>query len=597
MFLRASNRRKNGKDHRYYSVVENRRVRGKKHVQKTLLYLGEINDTQKASWTKTIDAIDERSHRQVALFPQDRDIPEGIEIGLQVKLSQLQLHRPRQWGACWMACDLWRQLKLDEFWEQRLSQSRKGTQWHLVLQTLVTYRLIDPGSEWRLHRYWFDHSAMADLLGEDFRLAQKDTLYRCHDLLLEHKEDLFTHLKKRWETLFGAKFEILLYDLTSTYFESDPPFDDKRQFGYSRDKRPDCVQVVIALVVTTEGFPLAYEVMSGNTADSTTLRGFLKKIEDQYGKADRVWVMDRGIPTEEVLAEMRDSSTPISYLVGTPKARLNRYEQQLTEQSWKTVREDVSVKLISEGDEIYVYAQSGNRIEKERAMRKRRLRKLLTELKELRNRKRLKRDTLLMKLGALKRDAGRAYQLIEIRIPKSKEAITPETFAWKVNWKKYREVYRREGRYLLRSNLEASDPSKLWEYYIQLTQVEEAFKNLKGDLAIRPIHHRLEKRIEAHIFIAFLAYSLHVTLGKRCQQKATGLTPRSVLEQLKAMQMIDVTIPTVDGRWLQMARYTHPDKAQQLLLAQLGMELPPQPPPKITQEQLSPRCGEDLDPK
>jgi transposase len=597
MFLRASNRRKNGKDHRYYSVVENRRVRSGKHVQKTLLYLGEINDTQKASWTKTIDAIDERSHRQVALFPEDRDIPEGIEVGLQVKLSQLQLHRPRQWGACWMACDLWRQLKLDEFWEQRLRESRKGTPWHLVLQTLVAYRLIDPGSEWRLHRYWFDHSAMADLLGEDFRLAQKDTLYRCHDLILEHKEDVFTHLRERWETLFSAKFEILLYDLTSTYFESDPPFDDKRKFGYSRDKRSDCVQVVIALVVTTEGFPLAYEVMSGNTADNTTLRGFLKKIEDQYGKADRVWVMDRGIPTEEVLAEMRKSSTPVSYLVGTPKARLNRYEQQLTELPWKVVRDDVSVKLLPEGDEIYVYAQSGNRIQKERAMRKRRLRKLLNELKKLRDRKRLTRDTLLMKLGELKRDAGRAYGLLNIQLPESKEAITSETFSWTLNWKKYREVYRREGRYLLRSNLEGSDPAKLWEYYIQLTQVEEAFKNLKGDLAIRPIHHRLEERIEAHIFIAFLAYCLHVTLGKRCRQRATGLTPRSVLEQLKTMQMIDVSIPTVDGCWLQMARYTQPDKAQQLLLAQLGMELPPQPPPKITLEQINPHCGEDPGPE
>ena len=359
-----------------------------------------------------------------------------------------------------MVCDLWRQLKLDEFWEQRLRESRKGTPWHLVLQTLVTYRLIDPGSEWRLHRHWFDHSTMADLLGEDFRLAQKDTLYRCHDLILEHKADVFTHLKERWKTLFSAKFEILLYDLTSTYFESDPPFDDKRKFGYSRDKRLECVQVVIALVVTTEGFPLAYEVMSGNTADNTTIRGFLKKIEDQYGKADRVCMMDRGIPTEEVLAEMRKSTTPVSYLVGTPKVRLNRYEQRLTEQPWKAVREDVSVKLLPEGDEIYVYAQSGNRVQKERAMRKRRFRKVLSELKKLRDRKRLTRDTLLMKLGELKRDAGSVYGLLNIQLSQFKEAITSETFSWTLNWKKYREVYRREGRYLLRSNLEGSDPAK-----------------------------------------------------------------------------------------------------------------------------------------
>jgi transposase len=594
VFLRATNRIKDGKDHRYFSVVENRRVRGGKHVQKTVLYLGEINDTQKAAWTKTIDAIDEREHRQVALFPEDREVPEGVDVGVQVRLKELTLHRPRQWGACWLACELWDQLGLGAFWKERLGASRKGTQWAHVVQTLTSYRLIDPGSEWRLHRYWFDHSAMADLLGEDFKIAQKDTLYRCHDRLLEHKEDLFGHLKGRWEALFDARCEVLLYDLTSTYFESDPPFDDKRQFGYSRDKRPDCVQVVIALVVTPEGFPLGYEVMAGNTADNTTLRGFLKKIEKEHGKAERVWVMDRGIPTEEVLAEMRQSSTPLYYLVGTPKGRLSRYEKQLTDMPWETVRQDVSVKLLSEADEIYVYAQSHNRIKKERAIRKRRLRRLLKQLGELRNRKRLTRDALLMKLGAARKEAGRTFGLLDITLPEPDESITPENFHWRINLGKYRQAYRREGRYLLRSNLPAQNPARLWEYYIQLTEIEEAFRNLKGDLAIRPIHHQLQSRIEAHIFIAFLAYCLHVTLKQRCKQHATGLTPRSVLEQLKAMQMIDVRIPTVDGRWLKMSRYTQPDKAQQLLLAQLHLVLPPQPPPEITSGRFEKHCGEDL---
>lgn len=587
-------RHKDGKDHRYYSVVENRRVRGGKHVQKTLLYLGEINDAQKASWSKTIDTIYEREHRQVALFPEDREVPEGVELGVQVRLKELQLLRPRQWGACWLACELWDQLGLGEFWQKRLGRSRKGTEWLHVLQTLVCYRLIDPGSEWRLHRYWFDHSAMADLLEEDFKIAHKDTLYRCHDRLLAHKEDLFKHLKARWEELFDARCEVLLYDLTSTYFESDPPFEGKRQFGYSRDKRSDCVQVVIALVVTPDGFPLGYEVMAGNTADKTTLRGFLEKIERQHGKAERVWVMDRGIPTEEVLAEMREASTPVYYLVGTPKGRLSRYEEALTTQPWKTVRDDVSVKLLEDGDEIYVYAQSQNRIHKERAMRKRRLKKLIATLHDLRNQKRLTRDGLLMKLGAAKKVAGRAFGLMEITLPAPDAPINAQTFHWRINRTKYRRVYRREGRYLLRSNLPADNPAKLWEYYIQLTEIEEAFRNLKGDLAVRPIHHRKEDRIEAHIFVAFLAYCLHVTLRKRCQNQATGLTPRSVLEQLKAMQMIDVQIPTVDGRWLKMSRYTQPDKAQQLLLAQLQLLLPPQPPPEITGEQVQPSCGEDL---
>jgi len=594
MFLRVNNRRKDGKDHRYYSVVENRRVRGGKHVQKTVLYLGEINDTQKAAWTKTIDAIDEREHRQVALFPEDRAIPDGVDLGVQVRLKELRLERPRQWGACWLACELWDQLELGEFWRRRLPTSRKGTEWLHVLQTLVCYRLIDPGSEWRLHRYWFDHSAMADLLGEDFKIAQKNTLYRCHDRLLEHKDDLFKHLKGRWEMLFDARCEILLYDLTSTYFESDPPFDDKRQFGYSRDKRSDCVQVVIALVVTPEGFPLGYEVMAGNTADNSTLRGFLEKIEKLHGKAERVWVMDRGIPTESVLAEMRGAATPVSYLVGTPKGRLSRYEQDLAAQPWEKVRDDVAVKLLQDGDEVYVYAQSHKRIKKERSMRLRRLKNLVKRLHALRNQKRITRDALLMKLGAAKTAAGRAFKLMDITLPEPDQPINAETFHWQINRAQYRRAYRREGRYLLRSNLPPDNPAKLWKYYIQLTEVEEAFRNLKGDLAIRPIHHQLESRIEAHIFIAFLSYCLHVTLKQRCKQNAAGLTPRSVLEQLKAMQMIDVKIPTVDGRWLKMARYTQPDKAQQLLLAQLHLVLPPQPPPEITRDQSDRACGEDL---
>jgi len=588
MFLRVTNRRKDGKDHRYYSVVENRRVRGGKQVQKTLLYLGEINDSQKAAWTRTIDVIDERGPRQIALFPEDRDIPEGVDPGVRVKLNEIQLHRPRQWGACWLACELWDQLELGAFWKPRLPPSRKGTHWLHVLQTLVCYRLIDPGSEWRLHRYWFDHSAMGDLLGEDFKLAQKDTLYRCHDRLLAHKDELFGHLKGRWETLFEARCEVLLYDLTSTYFESDPPFEGKRQFGYSRDKRSDCVQVVIALVLTPEGFPLGYEVMAGNTADNTTLRGFLQKIEKQYGKAKRVWVMDRGIPTEEVLKEMRESPTPVYYLVGTPKGRLSRHEKELSEKPWENVREGVSVKLLEDGKELYIYAQSQGRIHKERAMRLRRLKRLIQTLQALRKQKRLTRDALLMKLGAARKDAGRAFGLMDITLPEAGQPIDTTTFHWRIDRAKYRRVYRREGRYLLRSNLPPDNPAQLWEYYIQLTEIEEAFRNLKGDLAVRPVYHQNESRIEAHIFIAFLSYCLHVTLRQRCKQHAPGLTPRSVLEQLKVMQMIDVGLPTVDGRWLQMSRYTQPDKAQQLLLAQLHLKLPPQPPPKITREPVEP---------
>ena len=310
MFLRAKIRKKDGKRHRYWSVVENKRVAGGRVVQKHVLHLGEINDSQELAWRRSIEVLDEEADRPktLALFPEDRcaeTLPDASIVRL--KLSQLRLCRPRQWGACWLALSLWEELRLDRFWSERLPASRKGTRWDQELFVLVAYRLLAPGSEWRLHREWFERTALADLLGGDFGLAEIHKLYRCHDRLLEHKEALFHHLTERWRDLFAARFDLLLYDLTSTYFEAEPPFaeGDKRRFGYSRDHRPDCVQVVIALVVTPEGLPLAYEVLSGNTADKTTLRDFLAKIERQYGKARRVWVMDRGIPTEETLAEMR----------------------------------------------------------------------------------------------------------------------------------------------------------------------------------------------------------------------------------------------------------------------------------------------------
>jgi transposase len=467
---------------------------------------------------------------------------------------------------------------LDRFWAERLPASRKGTRWDLVLRTLATYWLLDPGSEWRLHRQWFEASAMGDLLGEDFGLAEIHKLYECLDLVLAHKGALFDHLTQRWKDLFNARFDVLLYDLTSTYFESEPPFgdEDKRKFGYSRDKRSDCVQVVIALVVTPEGFPLAYEVMAGNTSDRKMLGAFLRTIEEQYGQARRIWVMDRGIPTEKVLAQMRASDPPVCYLVGTPKGRLSRLEQKLTELSWKEVREGVEVKLLGEGKEVYVLARSRDRIGKERSMRRRQLKRLWKRLQELQRMKFSRRDQLLMKLGAARQSAPAAWRLVDIQV-----ARRGTKFAFGLRKAKLREVRRREGHYLLRSYQCGENPQSLWECYIQLTQVEEAFKHLKGDLALRPIYHQKEQRIEAHIFVAFLAYCLHVTLNRRLRDLAPGLTPRSVLEKLSAMQMIDVHLPTTDGREVILTRYTQPEKDQELLLHQLKLELPAQPPPKI----------------
>ena len=587
MYLRCNRRLKDGKEHRYWNIVESKRCAGGKVVQRQVLYLGEINDSQQQVWCRVIEAFDEQSQQrtQLALFPAEKELPEHAEgFGVRVRLEAMELSRPRQYGACWLACHLYEQLALDQFWQDRLPDSREGTCWRHVLQTLVCYRLIDPGSEWRLHRLWFDQSAMGDLLGEDYGLVEKNALYRCLDKVIEHKQALFSHLTERWQDLFSAKFDVLLYDLTSTYFESSRPDDenDKRRYGYSRDKRSDCVQVVIALVVTPEGFPLAYEVMAGNTSDRTTLKEFLTKIETQYGKAQRIWVMDRGVPTEQVLTEMRHSDPPVYYLVGTPKARLSKVEQDLLTVPWQAVRSGVEVKLLAQEQELYVLAKSIDRVNKERSMRQRQLRALLKRLKELHGMKLTSNQALLLKLGAAKGKYRTAWRLIDIIVPEARTHPAKVSFSFRLNRQKLREVRRREGRYLLRTNLVGREPAQLWQFYIQLVEIEAAFKNLKDDLQLRPIYHQLQSRIEAHIFVAFIAYCLHVTLKARLRPVAAGLTPRAVLDKFATIQMLDVKFPTTDGRTLMLSRYTEPETDHKLLLEQLKLTLPPQPPPRIS---------------
>ena len=585
MFLRATRRVKDGKEHRYWSIVENRRGWRGRVAQRQVLYLGEINDSQKAAWCRCIEVFEapRGAWRQVALFPEDRAAPELAQEVVHVRLGELSVERPRQWGACWLAQELWRQLKLDDFWRERLGMSREGTDWLEVLKTLVSYRLISPGSEWRLHREWYERSAMGDMLGRSGEAIELQALYRCQDKLLVHKAALFSFLRERWQDLFRAEYEVLLYDLTSTYFECDPPARGKRRFGYSRDKRPDCVQVIIALVVTSDGLPLAYEVMAGNTSEKTTLKAFLEKIERQYGRAKRTWVMDRGIPTEEQLKEMREAASPVAYLVGTPRSRLTKLQRAFLELPWSKVRGAVEVKLLAREGELYILARSQGRQQKERAMRRRRLKRLWQRLHELQGQD-LTRDELLLKLGAARAEAGRAYRLVEIRVPTAEQAVNPQTFTFVLRKDKLRQARRSEGHYLLRSNLSGEDPARLWQHYVQLTEIEAVFRALKSDLAIRPIYHQKDSRIEAHIFVSFLAYCLYVTLRQRLQPLAPGLTPRAVLEKMSALQMVDVRVPTTDGRLLILPRHTQPEKEQQILLHQLHLHLPAQPAPRIVQQ-------------
>lgn len=586
MFLRSTNRRKDGKDHRYFSIVENRRVPDGRSVQRTVLYLGEINDQQQAAWRKTLEVFDEEQQRYTALslFPDDREVPADAIDSVQVKLSGLELRRARSYGNCWLGCQLWHQLGLDEFWQQRLPEAREAVSWGKVLQLLVINRLLQPGSEFRVHRQWFVASAMDELLQTDFVVAEKDRLYRCLDRLLAHKEELFVWLKQKWADLFGADFEVLLYDLTSTYFEGEMEQNPKARRGYSRDGRPDCVQLVIALVVTPDGFPLAYEVMNGNTSEPTTLRTFLKKIESTYGKARRVWVMDRGIPSEAVLKEMREPGRQTFYLVGTPKGRINQHEKKWLDLPWQKVRDSVEVKLYEHEGELYVLAKSEGRQAKEIAIRRKRLARLLRKLRLMR-RSLPKRDQLLLRIGAAKKEAGRAFGFVKLRLPKKDEEVTRETFSFQVDKVRLKRAQQRDGHYLLRSNLTSEDPAVLWARYVQLTQIESVFRSLKSELGIRPIYHQLEHRADAHVLIAFLAYCLQVTLKNQLMIHAPGLTPAAVFEKLATIQMVEVWIPMLDGRWLIMPRHTQPDKDVQAVLDHLQIHLPSQPPPRIRASQ------------
>ena len=497
----------------------------------------------------------------MALFPEDRCAAVASDASVvRLRLSDMRLCRPRQWGACWLAGQLWQVLQLDHFWADRLPPSRKGTRWDQVLQVLVAYRLIAPGSEWKLHRDWFGNSAMADLLGADFGLAEFAQALRLpRPSAAAQRRDLFSHLMARWRDLFNANFDVLLYDLTSTYFEinaSDVAEGDKRRHGYSRDKRPDCPQVVIALVVTPDGLPLAYEVLPGNTADCTTLRMFLARIEQQYGRARRVWVMDRGIPTEAVLAEMRGSDPPVQYLVGTPKGRLSRLEKKLLAKPWQEARPGVSVKLLAEDSELYVFAESVDRVSKERAMRRRQLKWLWKRLQELAAME-VPREEMLMKLGAARARAPTAWRSGRHRDGQGKCHVhlrpQPPEAAPDPAARRTLSAAHQPHRERSRAAVAVLHAARCRRRGVQEPE------GRSGDTADLPSGGA---RVEAHIFIAFLAYCLQITLQRRLHALAPGLTARSALEKFAAVQMIDVHLPTTDGRELLLTRRDTPRSHQ-----------------------------------
>jgi transposase len=603
MFLRRHSRNKNGKVHHYWDVVESRRLAGGATTQRCVLYLGEIDGAQQEAWRRSIEVFDEerQESRELSLFPADEPIAAQRIDALSLRVSEMTLLRPRSFGDCWLGCQLWNQIGLDRFWHEKLLGERGDVPWEKVVQLLAVNRLCDPGSELALHRSWFLNSAMDELLGCDYAVAEKDRLYRCLDRILPHKDELCKFLVERWKTLFDARFDVLLYDLTSTYFEGLCQENPKARHGYSRDNRSDCRQVVIALVVTPDGLPLAYEVLAGNTSDKTTLKAFLAKIEALYGKANRVWVMDRGIPTEATLKQMRADG--VAYLVGTPKTSLGKMEEKLVDKPWESVHEGMSVKLLEEDSELYIQAKSSDRQKKETAMRRRKLAGLgrgLHRLKRSVRKGKVRRDHLLKRVAVLKKEAGRIGSFVKVKEPKEGEKVNLDTFSYSFDQEAWNKARERDGSYLLRAHIPFEEwpagmekrAAVLWKWYMQLVHVEESFKTLKGDLGLRPVFHQLEHRVEAHIMVAFLGYCLSVSLRMKLRLAAPGLTPRAVLASLCAIKLVEVHIPTTDGRrTLILPRHTQPEPEQEMILETLGLTLPVQPPPRIRQGQveLSPK--------
>ena len=612
MFLRATKRKKDGKIHHYWSVVENVRV-GKRVFQRRALYLGELNDSQHEQWQRAIEAVDENGCvTQLKLFPEDR-APESNDGNIvRIRMDRLSVRNMRNWGEIWLGLQLWDMLELDGFWSKRLVQSRKGTDWLALLKAIVIYRLTAPGSELQMHERWLKDSAAEELCGSGV-LTGKSTLYNCLDKALypleewkkertkrtvTFKDDLFYYLRDRWAGLFGSTCDVVLFDLTSTYFEVDgvKAFDSELQrYGYSRDKRGDCLQVVIALVLTPDGFPLSYEVLPGNTNDRNTQMPFIKRLEKKYGKIGNLWLMDRGVPSEETLKAMREGG--YKYLVGAPRGHLKILGKKLDEAQWEEVQKGIEVKTTQADGDTFVLTRSNARSLKEISMRVKKIRGAMKTLfaldarigrskwrKAEASKRTLTRDELVKRLAVAESKAGRAWKMISITIPEEGKEVTVDSFAWHLDWAKIREARKNdEGTYLLRTNLTDCDPKTLWKKYMIQGEIEYAFREMKHDLGLRPVYHQLDDRIEAHIFTSFMAFCLLTTLRAMARERAPGLTPKQIIANLKTIKMVDVVMPTSDGKVVTLPRYVEPKDDVSLLLNQLGFTLPEQPPPKISE--------------
>jgi transposase len=582
MFLKTHRIRKDGKEHIYYSLCESLRVSRSRVTQRTVLHLGELNTTQVDRWERTIETVHEDGQRQQLRLFTDREgqAPAADDVA-EVILSSLVVRRPRRFGECWIGCKLWEDLGLRAFWDQALGEQRGQVPWAKVVELLVVNRLCAPRSELSVHERWFAQTAMDLLLGADASVAEKDRLYRALDRMVVHKEALEKHLAGKWCDLFGATFDVLLYDLTSTYFEGQAIEVDKARRGYSRDHRPDCLQILLAVVVTPEGFPLSYEVLPGNVHDEGTLENALEGIERKHGKARRIWVFDRGVVSEANLQRLRQRGA--QYVVGTPRSQLKQYEHKLLQGDWQDISKEVKVQLLPEGPETFVLARSEDRAKKEAAMRWRQVRGLMRDLVCLR--RSIRRGTIrdeakiLMRVGRLTERWPRGWAYVAVRWEKTH-------LSWEWDREALSLAALRDGAYLLRTNLNDRTPEALWKMYVQLTEVEAVFRAMKSELAIRPIWHWVGPRVEAHVMVAFLGYCLWVCLKQKLKTVAPSLTPWQLLDQFGRIVQVEVWFKLRAGGAICLPRITQPEPAQAIVLHQLGWNLPEQPPPKIYKDQV-----------
>jgi transposase len=575
MYLREHVRTKDGKDHAYWSLVETVRTpEGPR--QRTLCYLGELNTSARTRWQRTIEVFNQQGEsRQLKLFPSEVEPLEKDPNVARVLLKKVRLQRARQLGNCYLGLELWKRMGLDDFWQEALDGEPADVPWSRVAAVLAVNRLCAPGSELAIEERWYPATALDDLLGIEPGKINDTRLYRCLDGMIGHKTKLERHLRQRYGELFGAEYDVLLYDLTSSYVEGQAEKDPMMQRGYSRDHRSDCKQVVIALIVNSEGFPLSYETFDGNRADVTTVETVMRMVERKYGRARRVWVFDRGVVSEENLAVLRRRNG--QYLVGTPRSKLKQFAQALLAGDWERVRDDVEVKCVAMpgGEETYVLCRTAARREKEKAIRSRfsaRIEKALSGLaKRVAEGKLRDRNKIERRLGRIQASYPQVADLYQMAVVEGESGLRVE---WRMLPDRRAWQEAREGAYLLRTNLQAGSAPELWTKYIQLTEVEAAFRALKSELSIRPLFHQLEHRVKAHILVAFLGYSLWVTLKHLLRRKNSKITPARALALLASVQSADIVLPTTDGREIRLRRVTTPSAEQKSLLGSLNITLP-----------------------